>query len=74
MQENSVVLIEEPQDRVWLRGKAVCRILWLLKGPWRVIGWAFCLPFIDVFYRIVACHRAISAVPISLPQSDQILP
>ena len=55
--ENSLVLIERPGGRIWLRGRAVFRIIWLLGGKWKWIGWLYAMPFIDIFYRIIARHR-----------------
>lgn len=55
--ENSLVLVERPGGRIWLRGRAVFRILWLLGGKWKFVGWLYRMPFIDFFYRIVARHR-----------------
>lgn len=59
--ENSLVLIENYQTsspRFWIRGRAVFRILWLMGGIWRLLGWLCFLPFgIDQVYKWVAKHR-----------------
>lgn len=54
--ENSLILLENGK-KVWLRGKAVMRILWLLGGKWRWIGWLYRCPCINLFYRMIAYHR-----------------
>lgn len=55
--ENSLVLIERPSGHIWLRGRAVFRIFWLLGGKWKLLGWFFMMPCVDFFYRQVAHHR-----------------
>lgn len=55
--QNSLVLIESPNGHIWLRGRAVFRILWLLGGEWKWVGWLYMMPFVDFFYRQVAKHR-----------------
>lgn len=55
--QNSLVLIEHPHGRVWLRGRAVFRIFWLLGGKWKLIGWLHMMPWVDFFYRQIARHR-----------------
>lgn len=55
--QNSLVLIENPHGHIWLRGRAVFRIFWLLGGKWKLIGWFYMMPFVDFFYRQVARHR-----------------
>ena len=58
LKENTIVLVEKAQKpRVWIRGRAVMRILWILGGKWRLIGWMYTVPFIDFFYKLVARHR-----------------
>ncbi len=52
---DSLILIEG--EKKWVRGRAVMRILWLLGGKWKLIGWLYVVPFIDLFYRLVARHR-----------------
>lgn len=52
--KKSVVLVEK--NRVWVRANAVCRILWLLGGPWKILGSLQVLPgfLINPFYRLFA--------------------
>jgi predicted DCC family thiol-disulfide oxidoreductase YuxK len=54
---NTVILLERPHGKIWLRGRAVFRVLWLLGGWWKFIGWLYGMPFVDFFYKIVAKHR-----------------
>ena len=59
--ENSMVLLEDyhsPHSRLWIRGRAAFRILWLIGGPWKLLGWLCFIPFgIDAVYRLIAKHR-----------------
>ncbi|HSX11881.1 MAG TPA: DCC1-like thiol-disulfide oxidoreductase family protein [Rhabdochlamydiaceae bacterium] len=59
--ENSLVLIENYQTSrptFWLRGRAVFRILWLMGGAYRLLGWLCFFPLgVDTIYRLVARHR-----------------
>lgn len=54
---NTVVLVEQPSGKIWLRGRAVFRVLWLLGGWWKLIGWLYEMPFVDLVYKFVAKHR-----------------
>jgi predicted DCC family thiol-disulfide oxidoreductase YuxK len=54
---NTVVLIEQPGGKIWLRGRAVFRVLWLLGGWWKLVGWLYLMPFVDLVYRFIAKHR-----------------
>lgn len=54
---NTLVLIEAPSLKIWMRGKAVFRILWLLGGRWAWIGFFHFLPGSDFGYRLIAKHR-----------------
>lgn len=59
---DSIILIENfegPNPKIYLFGKAVFRILWLVGGWWTLIGWKFFLPswLYDWGYRIVAKNR-----------------
>ena len=60
-QIDSLILIEgfnHHKPRIWLRGRAVMRILWLLGGWRKCIGWMAYLPFgVDGVYRLIARHR-----------------
>jgi predicted DCC family thiol-disulfide oxidoreductase YuxK len=58
---DSLILIEKfhsNNKRIWLRGRAVLRILWLL-GGWRKIWGLFAyFPFaVDGIYKLIARHR-----------------
>jgi predicted DCC family thiol-disulfide oxidoreductase YuxK len=54
---NTVVLIEQPSGKIWLRGRGVFRVLWLLGGWWKLVGWFYEMPFVDLVYKFVAKHR-----------------
>lgn len=54
---NTVILVEQPSGRIWVRGRAVFRIFWLLGGKWKSIGWLYEMPFVDAVYKIIAKHR-----------------
>jgi predicted DCC family thiol-disulfide oxidoreductase YuxK len=54
---NTVILLEHPDGKIWLRGRAVFRVLWLLGGWWRCVGWLYQVPFVDLFYKFIAKHR-----------------
>ncbi|HEY2811453.1 MAG TPA: DUF393 domain-containing protein [Rhabdochlamydiaceae bacterium] len=59
---DSLMLIENfrkgEKQRIWLRGRAVLRIFWLLGGFKKCIGWMAFLPFgVDGIYRLIARHR-----------------
>jgi predicted DCC family thiol-disulfide oxidoreductase YuxK len=71
--EDSLILFE---PRVWLRGRAVFRTLWLIGGKYRLLGgWLCFLPFgTDTVYRWVARHRhVLRAKAERLPASRYIL-
>lgn len=59
--ENSLILVENYQTyspRFWLRARAIFRILWLIGGKWKWLGWLYIVPFgTDAIYRLVANHR-----------------
>ncbi|MBS0616151.1 MAG: DUF393 domain-containing protein [Verrucomicrobia bacterium] len=54
---DSLILVEGKKK--WIRGRAVMRILWLLGGKWKLVGWLYVVPFVDFFYRLVARHRRL---------------
>jgi predicted DCC family thiol-disulfide oxidoreductase YuxK len=54
---NTVIVLEQPQGKIWIRGKGVFRTLWLLGGKWKWIGWLYKMPLIDSMYQIVANRR-----------------
>ncbi len=67
LKENTLILLEDwrtPQQRLWIRGRGAFRILWLLGGRWRLLGWLCFIPFgVDLCYRLIAHHR--DRLPIS---------
>jgi predicted DCC family thiol-disulfide oxidoreductase YuxK len=54
---NTVVLVEQPSGKISIRGRAVFRVVWLLGGWWKLIGWLYQMPFVDLAYKFVAKHR-----------------
>ncbi len=55
--ENTLVLVESG-GRLWIRGRAVCRIFWLLGGWSRIVGILAFFPCgIDAIYSFVAKRR-----------------
>lgn len=58
---DSLILIEKfptHKKRIWLRGRAVLRILWLLGGWRKLPGFFAYLPFgVDGVYKLIARHR-----------------
>ena len=61
LSKNSLVFLENYKtktSRVWVRGRGVCRILWLIGGLWSLLGWAWCIPYgVDGIYKFIAMHR-----------------
>lgn len=60
--EDTLVLVEnyrEPHEKIHILGKAAFRILWLLGGSWKLIGWFSFLPsfLYDWAYRLFARYR-----------------
>jgi predicted DCC family thiol-disulfide oxidoreductase YuxK len=60
-QLDTLVLIENWKEdpKIWIMSHAAFRILWLLGGFWRLIGWKYMLPAwtTDWAYRLVARNR-----------------
>jgi predicted DCC family thiol-disulfide oxidoreductase YuxK len=58
---NTLILIENyatPHPRIWIKGRAVMRILWLLGGWKKIPGTLAFLPFgLDTIYSFVAKRR-----------------
>ncbi len=54
---NTVILVEHPGGKTWIRGRAVFRVLWLLGGKWKFLGWLYTMPFVDLCYKFIAKHR-----------------
>ncbi len=59
--QNTLLLIENaqrPPSKVWMRGRAVLRCMWLLGGKAKWIAWPCYFPWIpDLIYRLVAKIR-----------------
>ena len=76
---DSMVLIEnwgQDNQRRLLRGKGAMRVLWLLKGKWRLIGiFAFLpAPFLDGPYRCIARLRyRLFKREVQLPSDARLL-
>lgn len=62
-ESSSIALVEDFEEEgkhpPLFAGKAALRILWLLGGPWRLVGWVYFLPrlFYEWAYRFIARHR-----------------
>ena len=58
---NTLVLIEDyrgPSPKIWIRGRAVMRILWLIGGWRKCFGWLAYVPLgVDQIYSFVAKRR-----------------
>ena len=58
---DSFILVENfygGKNDIYLRGRGVARVFWLLGGWWRCVGWLSFLPFgLDWIYLLVARHR-----------------
>ncbi len=58
---NTLVLIENYQGRsprIWVKGRAVMRILWLIGGWRKLIGWMAFVPIgVDQIYSFIAKRR-----------------
>lgn len=59
---DSLILIENYQtenQKIYLWGKGAFRILWLLGGAWKLVGWISFLPafLYDWGYRFIARNR-----------------
>jgi predicted DCC family thiol-disulfide oxidoreductase YuxK len=79
LEKNTLILIEnylKPSHRLWIYGRAVCRIFWLIGGKWKMISWLCFLPVgVNVFYRFIARHRHLLSENASSPlPEDRILP
>ena len=80
-QMDTLVLIENygtDQQQIYVLGKGTFRILWLLGGFWKVIGWLSFLPsqIYDWGYRLVARNRGYFFRDKSciVPDKDRFLP
>lgn len=60
--EDTLVLVEnyrEMNEKFYILGKAAFRILWLLGGAWRLLGWISFFPsfLYNWGYRLIARYR-----------------
>lgn len=73
LKENTLILFEDwrtPQERLWIRGRGAFRILWLLGGKWRLLGWLCFIPLgVDLVYRLIARHRRRLPISGDLPHA-----
>ena len=57
----TVVLIEDSssqEPRIWIKGRAVMRICWLIGGWRKLFGWLAFMPFgVDAVYSFIAKRR-----------------
>ncbi len=61
-QEDTLVLLEDYQTahpHLWIEGRAILKICWLLGGKYRLLGWMAFLPppLFNLAYRWVARRR-----------------
>jgi len=58
---DSFILVENfygGKKKIYLQGRGVARVFWLLGGWWKCLGWLSFLPFgLNWIYSIVARHR-----------------
>jgi len=57
---NTLILLENtesPHPKTWTAAKGAFRILFLLGGKWKLIGWLYLIPGLDLFYHLFARHR-----------------
>jgi len=65
---------ETDHEMLLVEGRGALRILWLLGGKYRLIGWlSFLHPFLfDPIYRLIARYRyKLFSIKTPLPQSDE---
>lgn len=80
--QNSLILLEDPstpKEKVFLRAKAVARILWLVGRWWKLLGWLRWIPFVpDLVYRFIShhCHnlKSVQASPFTDSERSCFLP
>lgn len=51
------LVLKESDGRIWVRSKAIFRILKHLGGKWAWLGFFAYVPGLNLFYRIIAKHR-----------------
>lgn len=58
---NTLILVENyatKKSKVWIRGRAVMRIFWILGGCKKLIGWLCFVPWgLDFIYTLIATRR-----------------
>lgn len=78
--ENSLILVENYQkysEKIWLRSKAIFRILWLSSSFWKIIGALYILPafVLDGVYNLIARHRHLVCMKReTFPNTKKFLP
>jgi len=77
-QADSLILIEnyqKPDAAMWIYGKGVFRVAWLLGGWWKLLGWVSFLPafLYDWGYHLVAKnrHRLFSKDSCKIPDPSE---
>lgn len=72
---STLVLVEGYQEKIgmkiWTRGQAAFRVLWLLGGMWKFIGWLCFIPWgINGIYNFIASNRHRMSLKKSLSFND----
>jgi predicted DCC family thiol-disulfide oxidoreductase YuxK len=59
--KNTIIVIENahrPPCMVWMRGRAIMRLFWILGGSYRWFAWLCYVPLLtDLFYKLIASIR-----------------
>ena len=55
--KGDTIVLMENKKKLWVRAKAVFRILKLLEGKWSWLGFLCYVPGLDLFYRFIAHNR-----------------
>jgi len=55
--EGDTIVLMENRQKIWVRSKAIFRILKLLGGKWSGLGFLAYVPGLDLFYRLIAHNR-----------------
>ena len=56
LSSDTLVLLEN-REKVWIRAKAIFRILHLLGGKYSTFSWLVHVPGLDFFYQLIAKNR-----------------
>lgn len=72
---STLILVENYQEKIemkfWTRGQAAFRVLWLLGGMWKLIGWLCFIPWgINGIYNFIASNRHRKSLKKSLSFND----